>query len=103
MLQHSGQPGTSRLATSRSAKLARHQPLWAALTAALVVPVAIAATSPLLAWRQPVYITAGFAGIFAMALLIEGTMGTLSKNAICALVLAAAAKVIVDRWTWSQR
>jgi hypothetical protein len=38
--------------------------------AALVVPVAVAATSPLLAWRQPIYIAAGFAGIVAMALLL---------------------------------
>ena len=188
--------------------------IWAALAAAIVVPIAVAATSPLLAWRQPVYIAAGFAGILAMAflllqpllaggylpglplrrsrrlhawigpllvvavivhvaglwltsppdvidallfrsptpfsawgvvamwavlasallaatrqrlrlrpatwrlchtalaaiivpasvvhvLLIEGTMGTLSKVAICALVLAAAAKVIVDRRAWA--
>ncbi|HRY23947.1 MAG TPA: ferric reductase-like transmembrane domain-containing protein [Geminicoccaceae bacterium] len=188
--------------------------IWAALAAALVVPIAVAATSPLLAWRQPIYIAAGFAGIVAMALLllqpllaggylpglplrrsrrlhawigaglvaavvvhvaglwltsppdvidallfrsptafsawgviamwavfanalltasrrrlrlrstvwrfwhtalaavivptsvvhallIEGTMGTLSKAAICALVLAAAVKVIVDRRSWT--
>ncbi len=44
--------------------------IWAALAAALAVPVAIAGTSPLLAWRDPVYITAGFAGVIAMALLL---------------------------------
>jgi predicted ferric reductase len=44
--------------------------IWAALAAALVVPIAVAATSPLLAWRQPIYIAAGFAGIVAMALLL---------------------------------
>lgn len=43
---------------------------WAALAAILAVPVAIAAASPLLAWRSPVYIAAGFAGILAMALLL---------------------------------
>ncbi|MEO0426531.1 MAG: ferric reductase-like transmembrane domain-containing protein [Pseudomonadota bacterium] len=49
---------------------ARKLLIWAALAAALVVPVALAATSPLLAWRQPVYIAAGFAGIVGMALLL---------------------------------
>ncbi|POF34173.1 ferric reductase-like transmembrane domain-containing protein [Roseibium marinum] len=44
--------------------------IWAALAAALLVPLAAAAASPLLQWRQPVYIAAGFAGIIAMALLL---------------------------------
>jgi predicted ferric reductase len=37
---------------------------------AVVVPIAAAAVSPLLAWREPVYILAGFAGIFGMTLLL---------------------------------
>lgn len=44
--------------------------VWAALTCALVVPVAAAAASPLLAWREPIYIAAGFAGVIAMALML---------------------------------
>ncbi len=40
-------------------------------------------------------------GSVVHALLIEGTMGTLSKAALSALVVAAAAKVMVDRWPWS--
>ena len=44
--------------------------IWAALGIAVAVPVAAAAASPLLAWRDPVYIAAGFAGIAAMALLL---------------------------------
>jgi len=44
--------------------------IWAGLGTAIAVPVAAAATSPLLAWREPVYIAAGFAGIVAMALLL---------------------------------
>jgi len=36
----------------------------------MLVPVAVAAASPLLAWRDPVYIAAGFAGIAAMALMM---------------------------------
>jgi len=44
--------------------------IWAGLAIALAVPIAAAAASPLLAWREPVYIAAGFAGIVAMALLL---------------------------------
>ena len=44
--------------------------IWTALAAAIAVPVAAAAASPLLAWRSPVYIAAGFAGVIAMALLL---------------------------------
>ncbi|MEO1328480.1 MAG: ferric reductase-like transmembrane domain-containing protein [Pseudomonadota bacterium] len=44
--------------------------IWAAVAVAVVAPVAIAATSPLLAWRDPFYIAAGFAGVIAMGLLL---------------------------------
>ena len=44
--------------------------IWLALAAALVVPVAMAARSPLLAWRDEVYIAAGFGGVAALALLL---------------------------------
>ena len=43
---------------------------WTGLTTAVAVPVTAAATSPLLAWRQPIYIVAGFAGVTALALLL---------------------------------
>jgi predicted ferric reductase len=43
---------------------------WAALAAALAVPVAAAAMSPLLAWRDAVYIAAGLAGVVAFALML---------------------------------
>ncbi|MEP3345586.1 MAG: ferric reductase [Litoreibacter sp.] len=36
----------------------------------MAVPIGAAALSPFLAWRGPIYIFAGFAGIFAMALLL---------------------------------
>src|SRR3954466_1759207 len=49
---------------------ARSLLMWAALAAAIGVPVAAAAVSPLLAWRGPLYIIAGFAGILALALLL---------------------------------
>jgi predicted ferric reductase len=44
--------------------------IWAALALAVVIPIAAAATSPQLAWRHPVYIAAGFAGIVALSLLL---------------------------------
>ncbi|HSF94102.1 MAG TPA: ferric reductase [Thermohalobaculum sp.] len=50
--------------------LARAILIWAALAVAIVVPVGVAAASPLLAWRDPVYIAGGFAGVIAMALLL---------------------------------
>jgi predicted ferric reductase len=50
--------------------LARVALIWAALAAAICVPIAAAAVSPLLAWRGPVYILAGFAGIIALGLVL---------------------------------
>lgn len=44
--------------------------IWAALAVAVGVPIFAAATSPLLAWRSPIYIAAGFAGVIAMALML---------------------------------
>lgn len=44
--------------------------IWLALGTACAAPIIIAATSPLLQWRGPVYITAGFAGVAAMALVL---------------------------------
>ncbi|MCS3730019.1 putative ferric reductase [Bradyrhizobium betae] len=44
--------------------------IWAALAAAVGVPIAAAAMSPLLAWRGPVYVLAGFAGIVALGLVL---------------------------------
>jgi predicted ferric reductase len=44
--------------------------IWAILATILAVPLLAAAASPLLQWRQPIYIAAGFAGITAMALLL---------------------------------
>lgn len=44
--------------------------IWLGLVIVILVPIAAAGFSPLLAWRQPVYIIAGFAGIIAMALML---------------------------------
>ncbi|MEI7806717.1 MAG: ferric reductase-like transmembrane domain-containing protein [Hyphomicrobiales bacterium] len=51
-------------------RLAKATLIWAVLAAAVCVPIAAAATSPLLAWRGPVYILAGFAGIIALGLML---------------------------------
>ena len=44
--------------------------IWVALATAICVPIAAAGTSPLLAWRDPVYILACFAGIIALGLVL---------------------------------
>src|SRR3954454_10926604 len=51
-------------------RLANGPLIWAALATAVCVPIAAAAVSPLLAWRGPLYILAGFAGIFALGLML---------------------------------
>ena len=51
-------------------RLARVTLIWVALVVAICVPIAAAAFSPLLAWRGPVYILAGFAGIVALGLVL---------------------------------
>lgn len=50
--------------------MARAILIWAALAAAICVPIAAAAASPLLAWRGPIYILACFAGIVALGLVL---------------------------------
>jgi predicted ferric reductase len=51
-------------------RLAKATLIWAALAVAICVPIAAAAASPLLAWRDPVYILAGFAGMIALGLTL---------------------------------
>lgn len=44
--------------------------IWTGLGLALIVPLGFAATSEYLAWRDPVYIAAGLAGVVALCLLL---------------------------------
>ncbi|MEO0328465.1 MAG: ferric reductase-like transmembrane domain-containing protein [Pseudomonadota bacterium] len=44
--------------------------IWCALSFVAIIPVLAAASSPLLAWREPIYIVAGFAGIIALVLML---------------------------------
>jgi len=68
---------------------------WAALILLLAVPVLLAAGSPLLAWRQPIYIVAGFAGIAAMALLLLQPL--LAQGLLPGLSILRGRRV--HRWT----
>ena len=51
-------------------KSARAALIWVALAVAIGAPLAAAAMSPLLEWRNAVYILAGFAGILALGLML---------------------------------
>lgn len=43
---------------------------WGILALAMLMPLVLAGTSEYLAWRDPVYIAAGFAGIVALCLML---------------------------------
>ena len=88
--------------------------VWAALGTAIAGPVAIAATSPLLAWRDPVYIAAGFAGVMALALVfvqpllaggalpgLAGIRGRRAHRATGALLVAAVVIHVAGLWLTS--
>ncbi|HEV7305698.1 ferric reductase-like transmembrane domain-containing protein [Ensifer sp.] len=51
-------------------RLARAMLIWTGLAFAIIVPLTFAATSEYLAWRDPVYIVAGFAGVVALCLAL---------------------------------
>ncbi|WP_170561524.1 ferric reductase-like transmembrane domain-containing protein [Ruegeria atlantica] len=44
--------------------------IWTVVVLAIAVPIIAAAASPLLAWREPIYIAAGFSGVVSMCLLL---------------------------------
>ncbi len=44
--------------------------IWCGVSAALLVPIGVALNSPLLQWRQPIYIIAGLAGVAGLCLLL---------------------------------
>lgn len=51
-------------------RMAKVTLIWAALAAAIGVPLVAAAASPLLEYRDPICIVAGFAGIIALGLVL---------------------------------
>lgn len=44
--------------------------IWAVVAGTIVASLAVAATSPLLAWRGSIYVVAGFAGVVSLALVL---------------------------------
>lgn len=44
--------------------------IWAVVAGTIFVSLGVAAKSPLLAWRGPIYVVAGFAGVLALALVL---------------------------------
>jgi predicted ferric reductase len=88
--------------------------IWVVLTTAIAVPILAAAASPLLAWRQPIYIAAGFAGVVAMALLLvqpllvggylpglSGLRGRLVHRWIGSLLIGAVVLHVAGLWITS--
>ena len=59
--------------------------VWVVIALVIAIPIVLALMSPLLAWRSPVYIIAGFAGVitlgmlFLQPLLIGGYLPNVSK------------------------
>ena len=87
---------------------------WAALAVVLVAPVVVAATSPLLEWRGPVYVAAGLAGVIGLALLplqpllardrlpgVSAVRGRRLHRWIGVVLLAAVAAHVVGLWITS--
>ncbi|SHG77113.1 ferric reductase-like transmembrane domain-containing protein [Marivita hallyeonensis] len=72
----------------------KHLSTWGAVIFIAAIPIVIAANSPLLQWRDPVYIAGGFAGIIAMALLLFQPL--LAAGRLPGLSLAVARRV--HRW-----
>ncbi|MGI9484989.1 MAG: ferric reductase-like transmembrane domain-containing protein [Geminicoccaceae bacterium] len=88
--------------------------VWAALAVALAVPIAATAASPLLAWRDPIYIVAGFAGVVGLGLMLvqplliggylpglPGHRGRLVHRWIGGALVLAVAIHIVGLWITS--
>jgi predicted ferric reductase len=79
--------------------------MWAIFIVALLAALRRRLGLRLRTWRM-VHIPLAIvivAGSVVHCLLIEGTMETVSKAALCALVLAAAIKVMADLWMRRKR
>jgi hypothetical protein len=72
--------------------------LWAVFAAALLALLRRRRWPGPVTWRVCHILLAGVIVVASVvhAVLIDGTMGLVSKTALCALVLGAAAKVIAD-------
>jgi Ferric reductase like transmembrane component len=94
--------------------MARAMLIWTGLGLALIVPLSFAATSEYLAWRDPIYIAAGFAGVLALCLslvqplLVRGWLpglrlsrGRRLHRATGILLVAAVVIHVVGLWVTS--
>ena len=77
--------------------------MWAVFAAALIAAFRRALRLRPKTWRL---VHTSLVSVIAVtsvahALLIEGTMGTVSKTVLCVLVLAALVKVVNDLRTWT--
>lgn len=88
--------------------------IWLAVVLAVTVPLIVAAQSPLLAWRDPIYILGGFAGIAGFACLlvqpllvagdlpgVSGGRGRRAHRWIGSVLLASVALHIGGLWITS--
>ncbi len=102
------EPSSKRTSSTRTIAI------WAALAVAVAVPLAAAAMSPLLAWRGPVYIVAGFAGVIGLCLMLvqplliggyvpnaAGPRGRRVHRWIGGILVAAVAIHVVGLWITS--
>ncbi|MCG6884004.1 MAG: ferric reductase-like transmembrane domain-containing protein [Silicimonas sp.] len=69
--------------------------IWASLLALFFWTALAAATSPFLAYRQPIYVAAGFAGLFGMVLLVLQPL--LAAGMLPGVSIAKGRRV--HRWT----
>ena len=79
--------------------------MWAVFAAALLAAFRRRLRLRLLTWRRAHTALAlvTVVGSVVHAMLIEGTMEIVSKALLCALVLAATVKVVIDRRVWAFR
>ncbi|MEP3843897.1 MAG: ferric reductase-like transmembrane domain-containing protein [Paracoccaceae bacterium] len=100
--------------TQKQTKTVRSFLIWIGVIIALAVPISAAAFSPLLAWRDPIYILAGFAGVLGMALLLlqpllaggklpglSGTRGRRTHRFVGAALVVAVVIHVAALWITS--
>ncbi len=88
--------------------------IWTGLLLVVLVPIVAASFSPWLAWRQPVYILAGFAGIVGLILLfvqpllvagripgLKGRVGRRVHRWVGATLVAVIATHVAALWITS--
>ena len=79
--------------------------MWAVFAAALLVSVRRRIRLQPRTWRRfhTAFAAVAVVGSLVHAMLIEGTMETMSKAALCVLVISATAKALVDLGIWAKR